>query len=81
MADIFISYASPDRPVAELLRRELTHEGWSVWWDDELPGDSLGRVQQQELGAARLVLVLLSPRSAHMDGVLDEARQAAAADV
>ena len=31
MSDIFISYARPDRPRAELLARHLKAQGWTVW--------------------------------------------------
>ena len=33
MADIFISYASVDRPFARRLADALEACGWSVWWD------------------------------------------------
>ncbi len=37
MSDIFISYARPDRPMAELIARALEAQGWSVWWDRVIP--------------------------------------------
>lgn len=37
MADIFISYASEDRGRAEILAIKLQEQGWSVWWDRDLP--------------------------------------------
>ena len=33
MSDIFISYASRDRPKAQVLAQALMQRGWSVWWD------------------------------------------------
>jgi len=33
MADIFINYASIDRPTARRLADALEVCGWSVWWD------------------------------------------------
>jgi hypothetical protein len=33
MADIFISYARPDRARAKALAEALERNGWSVWWD------------------------------------------------
>jgi TIR domain len=33
MADIFISYASVDRPFARRLADALEALGWEVWWD------------------------------------------------
>ena len=39
MADVFISYASPDRERARLLADALEQQGVSVWWDREIqPG-------------------------------------------
>jgi hypothetical protein len=37
MSDIFISYASPDRPRAQVLAEALKAQGWSVWWDRNIP--------------------------------------------
>jgi hypothetical protein len=40
MADVFISYAKPDRPLALKLAAILEAEGWTTWWDTTLiPGD------------------------------------------
>jgi TIR domain len=36
MADGFISYAKPDRPLALKLAAMLEAEGWKVWWDTSL---------------------------------------------
>jgi hypothetical protein len=33
MADIFINYASIDRPTARRLADALEVCGWSVWWE------------------------------------------------
>jgi hypothetical protein len=38
MADVFISYCRPDRPVAEAIARELQQLGVDVWWDHDLLG-------------------------------------------
>ncbi len=37
MSDIFISYASEDRNRIEPLAKALAAQGWSVWWDREVP--------------------------------------------
>ena len=37
MADIFVSYKREDRDRVEPLARALESEGFSVWWDPELP--------------------------------------------
>jgi TIR domain len=36
MADVFISYAKPDRPLALKLAAMLEAEGWRTWWDTSL---------------------------------------------
>jgi TIR domain len=36
MADVFISYAKTDRPLALKLAAMLEAEGWKVWWDTSL---------------------------------------------
>ena len=36
MSDIFISYASPDRPRAERLKAWFEEAGWSVWIDRDI---------------------------------------------
>ena len=37
MADLFISYAREDRPVADALARSLQAMGFDVFWDNEIP--------------------------------------------
>ena len=37
MSDIFISYASEDRDWARMLAQKLEEQGWSVWWDRDIP--------------------------------------------
>jgi hypothetical protein len=79
MSDIFISYASSDRPVAQEFARALEASGWSVWWDREIPvGKSFDQVIEEELNAARCVVVLWSKESVASRWVKTES--AAAAD-
>ena len=54
MADIFISYASKDRPTAKRLADAVEAMGWSVWWDyQHIRGDQiLGQVIEQNLSMA-----------------------------
>ena len=74
MSDIFISYASEDRAIAQNLARALGTRGWSVWWDRRiLPGQSFHRVIQAEIGCARCMLVLWSSASVESDWTMDEA--------
>jgi hypothetical protein len=68
--DIFLSYSSADRKVAEGLREELGRQGVTVWSD---PGNSSldwrGRMEDG-IRSADAILVLVGPR----DGT-DEAQQ------
>ena len=78
MADIFISYASPDRERARLLADGLEHQGWSVWWDREIqPGRAFDEAIEEALSAARCVIVLWSDASVRSDWVKAEAAEAA----
>ena len=79
MNDIFISYDSEDRPIAQKFADALESRGWSVWWDREIPlGKAFDQVIEEELNAARCVIVLWSKQSVRSRWVKTEA--AAAAD-
>jgi TIR domain len=78
VAEIFVSYASDDRPTAQMLSRWLETQGWSVWWDRKIPaGKTFDTVISQQLAAAKCVLVLWSERSVDSDWVKEEATEAA----
>jgi uncharacterized membrane protein YeaQ/YmgE (transglycosylase-associated protein family) len=77
-ADIFISYASADRPLAHSLAKALQNEGWSVWWDRVIPpGKSFDAVIEEALDTAKCVVVLWSSSSVLSDWVKVEASEAA----
>ena len=77
MADVFVSYASEDRPVAEKISRGLEGAGFSVWWDRHIHGGlNFGDEIQRQLNAARIVVVLWSADSLDSTYVRDEAQQA-----
>jgi MoxR-like ATPase len=77
MADIFISYTRADREAAGLLAHALEAEGWTVWWDKVIPaGKVFHKVIQQELDAARCVIVIWTAASVNSDWVFAEAEDA-----
>ncbi|MGZ3270695.1 MAG: TIR domain-containing protein [Croceibacterium sp.] len=77
MADIFISYKKEDRGLAERVVALLRAEGRSVWWDDGItPHQAWDDMIEQEIDAARAVIVLWSPRSVASEWVRSEAHYA-----
>ena len=77
MADIFISYASDDRPRVKRLAGALARHGWSVWWDRTIPaGRTFAEVIDEELRAARGVVVVWTSTSIDRNWVLEEAEDA-----
>jgi hypothetical protein len=74
MTDIFISYASDDRPRVKTLVDALQQKGWSVWWDRTiLAGKTFDRVIEAALKDSRCVIVLWSGASVESDWVWTEA--------
>ncbi|MDA8752543.1 TIR domain-containing protein [Halieaceae bacterium] len=74
MADIFISYARPDREKIEQLAESLEREGFDVWWDRQIDGGAeFAQHIERELTAARTVLVGWSQHSLGSHWVRDEA--------
>ena len=79
MADVFISYAKTDRPLALKLAAMLEAEGWKTWWDTGLiPGDDFRNEIMTELGRARAVIVIWTDASIKSDWVRSEAGRAQA---
>src|SRR3954467_7262197 len=82
MADVFVSYARPDRALVAPVVRALTARGWSVWWDPEIkPGLEFDQVIEAELGAARAVVVIWTPASCGSGWARGGAGEAAARGV
>lgn len=78
MSDIFLSYASTDRPRAQMLAAALQQSGWSVWWDRQIqPGKTFDQVIEEHLSAARCVVVLWSLDSISSRWVKTEASEGA----
>jgi hypothetical protein len=64
MADIFVSYAREDRETVHHLAGLLERCGWTVWWDRHiLAGKEFDNVLQEQIDAARCVLVVWSSAS------------------
>lgn len=80
LADIFISYARPDRDRIETLAAALETEGYSVWWDRHIEGGAeFSKDIERELAAAKAVIVAWSKDSIQSRWVKDEAGVAAEA--
>jgi adenylate cyclase len=79
MADVFISYARPDEPVANRVAEALRAAGYGAWRDDELPAHrTYAEVIEERLQAADAVVVLWSAEAAKSQWVRAEADAARA---
>ena len=79
MSDIFISYTRADKDRAELLAEAFSRQGWSVWWDRQIPpGMSFDETIENALNSARCVIVLWSKESVSSRWVKTEAAEGAA---
>jgi len=77
MSEIFLSYASADRPRIQPLLNLLAQQNWKVWWDRTIPpGQTWDRIIEQALDNAKCVIVLWSQNSICSDWVLNEAHHA-----
>ncbi len=81
MTDVFVSYSSQDRETAAMLVEVLKAQGWSVWWDRDIPaGSSWDDSIARGMNDARCMIVLWSPHSVTSRMVKDEANHAANKD-
>ncbi|MDP9423954.1 MAG: TIR domain-containing protein [Pseudomonadota bacterium] len=77
MADIFLSYARESAETATRIATILRDQGYSVWFDEELPAHrAYADVIASQLDAARAVLVLWSEQAARSQWVRSEANRA-----
>ncbi len=76
MSDIFLSYSNEDRAIAKSIAEALEAQGCSVWWDRVIPpGRRFYEVIEQELEAAKCVIVLWSHKSVKSKWVNTEASE------
>jgi hypothetical protein len=75
MTDVFISYASLDRPAARRLAEALETCGWSVWWDHHSlrGGQHFEHVIEEAISSATVVIVIWSQNSIGSNWVRAEA--------
>lgn len=74
MADVFISYARDDQPMARRVAKSLEAAGLHVWWDEDLPAHrAYSEVIERNLADARAVVVLWSAAAAKSQWVRAEA--------
>jgi len=76
MADIFVSYSKEDAERARQLVQHLSAQGWSVFWDRNVPpGKQWRKVLEAELMPAACVIVLWSKNSIGSSWVDEEAQE------
>jgi hypothetical protein len=74
LPDIFLSYSSKDRSVAERIQARLAEEGYDVFWDQSTPpGIDWDTWIRGQLCASRCVVVLWSKTSVSSPNVRHEA--------
>jgi adenylate cyclase len=72
--EVFISYARSAQPQASAIARALRADGYSVWWDDDLPAHrAYNDVIEERLRSAKAVLVVWSRDGASSEWVRAEA--------
>ena len=82
MPGVFVSYCRPSAPVAEQVAAALSAIGYEVWRDDQLPAHrAYGDVIEENLRAARAVVVLWSSEACQSQWVRAEADYARQAGV
>ena len=70
---IFLSYAQTDRHLAEMLAKDLTAAGFTVWSDQEImPGGNWARQVAAALDESEAMVVIVSPAAAKSESVRRE---------
>jgi hypothetical protein len=76
MSDLFISYSNNDKARAEVFARVFEQAGWSVFWDKQIPpGKAFDQYIEEQLDAAKCIVVLWSQTSTKSDWVKEEAQR------
>jgi hypothetical protein len=74
LVDVFISYSRENKPMVRVLADAVRDEGYSVWWDDEIPPHlAYGDVITEKIGSAKAAIVVWSPSAAASEWVRAEA--------
>lgn len=82
MADVFVSYAREDRQRVAALVRLLQEQQWSVWWDPQVrTGSQFDREIEDQLDAARCIVVIWSRDSVEREWVRAEAAEGVRRDI
>lgn len=77
MADVFISYSRETKDRVRLVARALEADGYSVWWDAELPTHrTYADVIDEQIRAAKAVVVVWSKAALSSQWVRAEADRA-----
>lgn len=77
MADIFISYSGEDKTNVQRIAHLLEQQGWSVWWDRQIPiGKKFDTVIEEELQNSCCAIVIWTKRSVKSEWVKNEANEA-----
>lgn len=72
--DVFISYSRADVDVVRRIAEAVAREGFSVWWDADLPPHrAYGDVITEEIGGANAAIVVWSKTAAASEWVRAEA--------
>lgn len=77
MSDVFISYSRENQEVVRRLAEAVKRQGYSVWWDDQLPPHlSYGDVIAAKVGGAKAAIVVWSANAVASEWVRAEADMA-----
>lgn len=75
MTDVFVSYARQDKAIATQLVKVFDAQRWDVFWDTEIPpGKKWADHIHEQIGKAKCVVAIWSPRSVKSDWVVEEVR-------